>query len=749
MRAISGCIKALPLPVKSIVVTSISQLKALASSGILDGLVGDDNLLRLTLPTESKIIVATTSELVVASSTDLVTTNDQDTLVGIDKEESYFPNALNFIVIGCMIILLAFGCGIICSGTAILCLSIFQAVILEYNYQMISSLVAVIMKCLSMIFSPSSSNVDLNDADKVAKVEELAVSTLRSSSLCLDMSSSVASNELDVPIDDLSDVTTTAIVSRSDSSDASTYLPHKRCIIAFLLLIFTSLNGIVDTLSVVDFIDWLILLTLVGSMMLFSTANSKQRMGSDVEKTINTSMSSASSGDIDTNRPASRSADDTQSQSKSTLTLSNWKQEVPQLPSATPFSLMGTLQACLSSGFQHVQHERHNLLIAFLLMACTPIPVMVAVLIVLLDFWTVLQALFVATCLVYITTYITKALHSIPTYLRGLTTALVIRVYQFNPINTICNINSDESCLITLLLMVIIPLMSIVVVMMMLFLASFNWSLVVQVLAECTIMSCLPAIRQACGVVTLMMCLKSITYYLLRLWQYQLSITCTFLDVIGASGPLVNRMSWLFAVISFALTYYDDGGGVHTRRGMLYSDTIRTVTPPTGYYSILYSAITRTLSSIWTIFLLVTTTVVKKLVYLIAYMSILLVHVIIMLVQSIDYKAVMYTSAAYLFRLPITIILRSLGRLLAPFNQVEQKELPPPPVSVEISDDEDSDDDDSTIDFGAADPIDDFDCVMPPPPSRPKRRTRRRKEYPPAVWHRGRGGRGGRLRPTT
>ena len=216
-------------------------------------------------------------------------------------------------------------------------------------------------------------------------------------------------------------------------------------------------------------------------------------------------------------------------------------------------------------------------------------------------------------------------------------------------------------------------------------------------------------------------------------------------------------MSWLFAVISFALTYYDDGDGVHTtRRGMLYSDTIRTVGGGGGLTNtvrdILYSTYTRNLKLIWTIF----THVAKKLVYLIAYMSILLVHVIIMLVQSIDYKAVMYTSVAYLFRLPITIILRSLGRLASALLgcivylypaacPCEEKE---PPVSVEISDDEDSDDDDSTIDFGATDPIDDFDCVVPPPPSRPKRRARRRRKvYPQAVWHRGRGGRGGRLRP--
>ena len=95
----------------------------------------------------------------------------------------------------------------------------------------------------------------------------------------------------------------------------------------------------------------------------------------------------------------------------------------------------------------------------------------------------------------------------------------------------------------------------------------------------------------------------------------------------------------------------------------------------------------------------------------------------------------MYT-VAYLIRLPINIIWGMVGRLagallgcivclytnvLAPSDQVEEKE-PLPPVGVAISDDEDSDDDDSTIDFGGADPIDDnydVDCVdvplLPPP----------------------------------
>ena len=144
-----------------------------------------------------------------------------------------------------------------------------------------------------------------------------------------------------------------------------------------------------------------------------------------------------------------------------------------------------------------------------------------------------------------------------------------------------------------------------------------------------------------------------------------------------------------------------------------------------------------------------------------------------MLVRSIDYKAAVYHSVAYLIQLPIRILWRFLGRIaaldalfgciiylysnikslvLAPFNQFEQKEEPlPPPPAIAVSDDEDGDDEDSTIDFGAADPVNDCvgidqDIPLPPPP--PKRRTRRRRKvYPPAVWHRGRGGRGGRLRP--
>jgi len=163
--------------------------------------------------------------------------------------------------------------------------------------------------------------------------------------------------------------------------------------------------------------------------------------------------------------------------------------------------------------------------------------------------------------------------------------------------------------------------------------------------------------------------------------------------------------------------------------------------------------------------------VMKKFIYLICYTTILLIHVCIMLVQSIDYKAAMYTSVTCLIQLPISIVLRIIGRLAVALlgcivclytgiklfilnisnrvKQKEQKEEPlPPPVAVAVSDDEDSDDDESTIDFGAADPIDCVDQDIPlPPPTPPKRRTRRpRKEYPPAVWHRGRGGRGGRLR---
>jgi len=254
------------------------------------------------------------------------------------------------------------------------------------------------------------------------------------------------------------------------------------------------------------------------------------------------------------------------------------------------------------------------------------------------------------------------------------------------------------------------------------------------------------------------------------MWQYQLSIAFTFLDVIGASSPLVNITSRLFIVISLALKYYDDDGGGATRTtrgGMLHSATVRTVTPPGGLMNtvrdILYSTTVRTLNSIWMIF----AWVAKKFIYLIAYnMSILLIYLFIMAIQSIDYKAAVYHSVTCLIWLPISIVWRFLGRLadallgcivylytkislvLAPFDQVEQKEPLPPPPAIAVSDDEDSDDDDSTIYFGAAaDPIDDFDCVMPPPPPPKRRARRRRKVYPPAVWHRGRGGRGGRLRP--
>ena len=740
LTLICGCIKALPLPVKSFVVTSTDQLNPLvesvASLDTLDAIVVDDTLPRLTLPTET-CLVATSFELVVASSTDLVTTNDEATLVEIDDEETYFPNALTFVLIGCLIILLALECGIIRSDAAILCLGIFQAVILEYNYQMISSFVAVLMKSLIVIFT-SSSNVDLDDAGKVAEGEELAAPTLGSFSLCLDMPSSTVSNELTVPID-----VSTAIVDGSNSSDVSIE-PYKSCLVALLLLIFTSLVEIVDVLSVVQciisispmvftslvdivdtlsFIDWLILLTLVvGSIIIMTTKSTT---------TINTSASSA--------------LDDVE-----TVT-------------DVPFNLMGTLRACLSSGVV----ERHSLLVAFLLMACAPIPVMVAVLMVLLDSWTILQALVVATCLVYTTTYTTKALQSIPTHLRGSTSALV------NRITTICNIITTESFLLTLLLMVIVPLMGIVVIMMMLILVSFNWSVVIQVLVECTMMipSCLPGVRQACGVVTLMMCLKVMTYYLLRMWQYQLSIVFTFLDVIGASaGPLINITSRLFIVVSFALTYYDyEGGAISTTRGgMLSSTTVRAITPRglmNTVRDILFSASAYTLNSIW----MILAWFVKKFIYLIVYTLVLLVHVFMLLVQFIDYKAVVYHSVTCLIRLPICIVWRFLGRLadallgciiylysniksliLAPFNQFEQKEEPlPPPPAIAVSDDEDGDDEDSTIDFGAADPVNDCvgidqDVPLPPPP--PKRRTRRRR-YPPAVWHRGRGGRGGLLRP--
>ena len=405
-------------------------------------------------------------------------------------------------------------------------------------------------------------------------------------------------------------------------------------------------------------------------------------------------------------------------------------------------------------------------------MASAPLLVMVAVLMVLLDFRSILQALVIITCLIYAVTYISKALQSIPTYLRGSTNALISRVYRFDTtITTICNTITDESCLLTLLLMVTVPLVGVVVVMMMLILASFNWSLVVQVLVECTMLpSFLTSITQACGVVMYMACLKFITYYLLRLWQYQLLIAFDFLDVIGVSGPLVNIMSRLFDYISYALTYYDNvGGGVHTTRGGMLSATVHTVTPPRGLLNttrdILHSALAYTLNSIW----MILAWVVKKFVYLIAYMSILLIHVFIILVQSIDYKAAVYHSVTCLIRLPISILWRFLGQLadallgcivylytniklfvLKPINQVEQKEEPlPPPPAIAISDDEDSDDDDSTIDFGAADPIDCVEQDIPlPPPTPPKRRAhRRRKVYPPAVWHRGRRGRGGRLRP--
>ena len=125
MRVVCGCIKALPSPVKSVVVTSIDQLKPLVdniASGILDGIVKDNNLLHLTLPAESKLLVATTSELVVASSTELVAANGRSSLAEMNDDGKYYPNALKFIVIGCLIIMLAFGCGIILSDTTVFCL---------------------------------------------------------------------------------------------------------------------------------------------------------------------------------------------------------------------------------------------------------------------------------------------------------------------------------------------------------------------------------------------------------------------------------------------------------------------------------------------------------------------------------------------------------------------------------------------------------------------------------------------------
>ena len=726
MESISGCIKALPLPVKSFVVASIGQLKPLVESitfsGILDGASVDDDLLRLPISIESTLVATTTSELVVASSTaNLVATNDRATLVRIDDEESYYFKALNLVVIGCFVILLAFGCGIIRLNTTILCLSIFQVVILETNYQMISLFGAVMMmKNLIVIFA-SSNDVDLDDANDDAKGDELAVSTM------LLAVPSTASNEMAISSDVSFDIDT-AIVDRS------------RCLVTFLILILASLVCIVmNILSVADCIDWLSLLTLVASMIIMvTTANSKLLvLGSYVNELANTSVSS-------------ELANVTQSQSETTTSVSsNWQQvaSVDDTKSvALSFNLMGTIQACLSSGLQHIYHERQSLLVAFLLMASAPILVMVAVLMVL-DFWTTLQALVVAAYLNHLTSYTSKALQSIPTRLRGSTNALVDRVCRFDPITTICNIATDESCLLTLLLMVIVPLMGIAVIMMMLIVTTLNWSLVVQVLAECMVMipSCLPNARQACGAALLMMGLKIITFYLLRLWQYQLLIAINFLDVIGVSGPLITIMSRLFDWISYALTYYDGGGGglINTARGMLYS-VIYTMT-----------------HSIWMILAWATSTVVKKLlVCLVTFTSIRLIHGFTMLVQSIDIKSTVYTYVAYLIRLPINVW-RCLGRVTGAFvfsytniklfiikqsNRVKQKE-PPPPDAVAISDDEDSDDD-STIDFGAADPIDDCLDVPPPPLPPTKRLTRRpRKKYPPAVWHRGRGGRGGRLRP--
>jgi len=675
-------------------------------------------------------VATTTSELFVASSTDLVSANDRTVLAGVDDEDSYFPNALSFVLTGCLIILLAFGCGIIRLDTTILCLSIFQAVILEYNYQMISSFIAVMMNYLVMIFA--SSNVDLDDVDEIAKDEELAVSTLRS--LRLDMLSSASSDELVDP----SYISFDTIIVSSDTSP---------CLVVFFLLMFASMVGIVGVL-IIDRIDWLGLLSLVGSMMIIST-DSEQLLGSDVETTINTSMSSASSDDIDTYHPA----DDTHSQSKTMLALSNWK-EVVQLLSPVPFNLMDTLRAHLSSVLQFIFYERHSLLVAFLLMVSAPILVMVAVLMVL-DFWTILQALVVAACLFHITTYVSKALQPTLNHLgRVSASTLVGKVCRFEPITTICNIATDESCLLALLLMVIVPLMGIAVIMMILIVTPLNWSLVVQDLAECMMMilSCVPSVRQACSAALLMMGLKIITYYLLRLWHYQLLIAFDFLDVIGVSGLLVNIMSRLFDCISYALTYYDGGSGdglMDTTRGMFYS------------------AITCTVNSIWMILAWVASIIGKKFVYCIASKtSILLVRVCIMLVWTIDIKTAVYTLVAYLIRLPTNIIWRLISRasviigcivcftnnklFLQQFNRVEQKELLLPPAGVTVSDDEDSDDD-STIDFGATDPNDDFHCVdVPSPPLPPKRHIRRpRKKYPPAVWHRGRGGRGGRLRPRT
>ena len=157
-------------------------------------------------------------------------------------------------------------------------------------------------------------------------------------------------------------------------------MPYKSCLVALLLLIFTSLVDIVDTLSG---IDWLILLTLVASMIIIiTTASSKQSVLSTVDAltdlTTTTASVSSALSDIDDANLASRRYC---SQSETTLTLSNWK-----LPPTVPFNLMGTLRACLSSVLQHVRQERHSLLVAFLLMASAPIAVIIAVLMVL-DFW--------------------------------------------------------------------------------------------------------------------------------------------------------------------------------------------------------------------------------------------------------------------------------------------------------------------------------------------------------------------------
>ena len=246
-----------------------------------------------------------------------------------------------------------------------------------------------------------------------------------------------------------------------------------------------------------------------------------------------------------------KSTDDNIHTQSQTLAVSDKQQQVEadeSQDSVVPFGLMHSLRALVSSGMQHVQRERGNLLVAFLFMVLAPLHLLMVVATTLLiasgNSWLVVQVVGVVPCLVSITSRIGKVLKYMAILLKGCLRQCLGCVSRFEPTTTISNAITDvyEAFIATLAILIIVPSICIIGVVL-----AIHWPNILIMVQALVVGWCM------------IHCSKSTFHQLLRLWHFQLSYAVDFVEVTRSSGPLTNLVIQLFNWTSLAFAYFEDG----------------------------------------------------------------------------------------------------------------------------------------------------------------------------------------------